>query len=322
MAVERIRAAQARLAGHVIRTPLVPSPSLSNISKSPAYLKLETRQTTGSFKLRGATNAVLSLDGAVLERGLVTASTGNHGRAVAHAAAAAGVRAVVCMSALVPENKVAAVRSLGAEIRIVGRSQDDAPAEVDRLVREKGLIEIPPFDALPVIAGQGTLGLEIVEDLPEVELVLVPLSGGGLAAGVAAAVKGQRPRARVVGVSMARGAAMHASLAAGRPVPVEELETLADSLGGGIGADNRHTLRLCAALLDEVLLVSEEEIAAGIRHAFRVEQETVEGGGAVAIAALLSGRVAAEGPIAVVVSGGNIDPAVHRRIVAGPGEPC
>jgi threonine dehydratase len=317
-----IDAARDRLAGHVVRTPLVPSPSLSRLCGQPVHLKLETRQTTGSFKLRGATNAVLSLDAAALRRGLVTASTGNHGRALAHAAREAGARAIVCMSALVPDHKVAAVRSQGAEIRIIGHSQDDAQAEVDRLVREEGLTEIPPFDALAVIAGQGTVGLEIIEDLPDVELVLVPLSGGGLAAGVAAAVKGRSAEARVVGVSMTRGAAMHASLAAGRPVHVDELETLADSLGGGIGADNRHTLRLCAALLDDAILLSEDEIAAGIRHAAQVEHETVEGGGAVGIAALLAGRVAARGPVAVILSGCNIDPALHRRIVAAADASC
>ncbi len=315
--LDEIRAAQARLAGHVAHTPLVASSSLSRLCGRPVHLKLETRQTTGSFKLRGATNALLALDAAARARGLVTASTGNHGRALAHAAREAGARAVVCMSALVPDNKVAAVRSLGAETRIVGRSQDDAQAEVVRLVREEGLTEIPPFDAPEVIAGQGTVGLEIIEGLPEVELVLVPLSGGGLAAGVATAVKGLRPDARVVGVSMARGAAMHASLAAGRPVEVEERETLADSLGGGIGADNHYTLRICAKLLDHAILLPEDEIAAGIRYAERVEHEMVEGAGAVGIAALLAGRVTARGPIAVVVSGRNIDPALHRRIVEG-----
>jgi threonine dehydratase len=312
-----IRAARDRLAGHVVPTPLVPSPSLSRLCGQPVHLKLETRQTTGSFKLRGAMNALLSLDAAALRRGLVTASSGNHGRALAHAAQEAGARVIVCLSGLVPDHKIAAVRALGAEVRVVGRSQDDAQAEVDRLVREEGLTEIPAFDAPAVIAGQGTVGLEIVEDLPDVELVLLPLSGGGLAAGVAAAVKALRPAARVVGASMSHGAAMHASLAAGRPVPVEEVETLADALAGGIGAENRHTLRLCAALLDDAILLSEDEIAAGIRHAERKEHETVEGGGAVGIAALLAGRVAPRGPVAIVLSGRNIDPALHRRIVAG-----
>ncbi|HEX4764753.1 MAG TPA: hydroxyectoine utilization dehydratase EutB [Lichenihabitans sp.] len=309
--------ARARIEGHVERTPLRASPTLSARCGVPVSLKLETLQTTGSFKLRGATNAVLSLDDAARRRGLVTASTGNHGRALAHAARRAGVRAIVCMSALVPKNKVEAVMALGADVRIVGRSQDDAQVEVARLVREEGLIEIPPFDHPAVIAGQGTAGLEIVEALPGVETVLVPLSGGGLAAGVAAAVKDRRPGARVIGVSMARGAAMAASLAAGKPVETEELETLADSLGGGIGLHNRYTFAMCRDLLDDVALLSEEEIAAGIRHALEVEGETVEGAGAVGIAALLAGKVEVSGPTVALVSGRNIDAGLHAEIVTG-----
>ena len=315
--LERIAEAQARIAGRVERTPLVASSSLSALCGVPVLLKLESRQRTGSFKLRGATNAVLSLSDAARRRGLVTASTGNHGRALAHAAKAEGVRAVICMSALVPANKVEAVRALGAEVRIVGRSQDDAQEEVERLVREEGLTAIPPFDHRDVIAGQGTIGLEIAEARPDTELVLVPLSGGGLAAGVAAGIKGKLPRARVIGVSMARGAAMHASLGAGKPVLVEEVETLADSLGGGIGLENRYTFALCRDLLDDVVLLAEEEIAAGIRHAFLEEGETVEGAGAVGIAALLAGKIDVRGPTVALVSGRNIDEALHRRIVNG-----
>jgi threonine dehydratase len=314
--LDAIQAARARIAGHVMRTPLKRAAGL--IQGGAIYLKLETRHPTGSFKLRGATNAVLSLDGAALARGVVTASTGNHGRALAYAANARGARAVVCMSQLVPANKIDAVMALGAEVRVVGRSQDDAQAEVARLVQEEGLTEVHPFDDSLVIAGQGTLGLEIIEDLPDVALALVPLSGGGLASGVAAAVKGRRPGARVIGVSMARGAAMQASLAACRPVEVEELATLADSLGGGIGLANRFTFMMCRDLLDGVILLSEEEIAAGIRHAFAVEGEVVEGAGAVGIAALLAGKARAEGPTAVVVSGRNIADAAHRRIMATP----
>ncbi|WP_046868929.1 hydroxyectoine utilization dehydratase EutB [Microvirga massiliensis] len=307
--------ARSRIADRVRRTPLVPSPSLAIRCGTPVFLKLESHQTTGSFKLRGATNALLSLSDEARLRGLVTASTGNHGRALAYAAREAGVRAVVCMSSLVPDNKVEAVRALGAEVRIVGHSQDDAQEEVDRLVSEQGLTAIPPFDHEAVIAGQGTAGLEIVEDSPQAELILVPLSGGGLAAGVAAAVKGRIPHARVVGVSMERGAAMQASLLAGKPVLVEELETLADSLGGGIGLDNRHTFAMCRDLLDDVVLLSESEIAEGIRHAFMVEGEIVEGAGAVGIAALLAGKVAPKGPVVVLVSGRNIDEVRHRTIV-------
>jgi len=310
-----IEEAGRRIAGHVVRTPLLRSQALSRPSGAPIFLKLENHQKTGSFKLRGATNAILCLDEKARSRGLTTASTGNHGRAVAHAARTLGVRATICLSALVPANKVEAIRSLGAEVRIVGHSQDDAMREVERLVGEEGMTFVPPFDDAGVIAGQGTVGLEIADGLPDVALILVPLSGGGLASGVAAAIKGRRPQAKVVGVSMERGAAMAASLAAGTPLEVQEVETLADSLGGGIGLDNRLTFAMCRDLLDDVILLSEDEIAAAIRHAAAVEGEIVEGAGAVGIAALLAGKIRAGGPTAIVVSGGNIDPAVHRNIV-------
>ncbi|KRE24398.1 ectoine utilization protein EutB [Bosea sp. Root483D1] len=312
-----IEAAAARIAGRVVRTPLVASPSLSRLCGHPIHLKLETRQPIGAFKLRGAMNAVLALDGDHSRRGLVTASTGNHGRAVAYAARELGLHATICMSALVPANKVEAIRSLGAEVRIVGRSQDDAQAEVERLVAEHGLAPIQPFDHPDVVAGQGTIGLELVEDMPDLACALIPLSGGGLAAGIAVAVKALRPSARIVGISMERGAAMAAALAAGHPVAMVEEETLADSLGGGIGLSNRVTFALCRDLLDEVVLLSETEIAAGIRHAARDEGEIVEGAGAVGIAALLAGKANPLGPTALIVSGRNIDEAVHRRIVSG-----
>jgi threonine dehydratase len=312
-----IEAARQRIADTVERTPVVLSRALTETAGVPVHLKLEHRQVTGSFKLRGASNALALLSGNDRQRGVVAASTGNHGRALAYAARLQGMRAVICMSKLVPDNKVSEIRRLGAEIRIVGNSQDDAQAEVDRLVATDGLVMIPPFDHPDVIAGQGTLGLEIVDAVPDVATVLVPLSGGGLAAGVAAAVKGRRPSARVLGVSMARGAAMKASLDAGKPLPVEELPTLADSLGGGIGLDNRLTFALCRDLLDDVILLSEEEIAAGIAHAYAEEREIVEGAGAVGIAVLLAGKIRSKGPIVAVLSGCNIDMALHRRIICG-----
>ncbi|MGY5810362.1 hydroxyectoine utilization dehydratase EutB [Rhizobium sp. LEGMi198b] len=312
-----IEEARRLIAGQVVRTPLMRSHALSRQSGAPVFLKLENQQTTGSFKLRGATNAILCLSEEARSRGLATASTGNHGRAVAHAAAALGARAIICLSALVPANKVEAIRSLGAEVRIVGQSQDDAMREVERLVREEGMSFVPPFDDANVIAGQGTIGLEIADALPDVALVLVPLSGGGLASGVAAAIKAKRPQAMVIGMSMERGAAMAASLAVGAPLEVQEVETLADSLGGGIGLDNRLTFAMCRDLLDDVILLSEDEIAAGIRHAMTIENQIVEGAGAVGIAALLTGKIRPDGPTAIVVSGGNIDPAVHRQIVNG-----
>lgn len=315
--LQHIRDARHRIAGKVEQTSTVLSQSLSQRLGAPVHLKPEQRQVTGSFKLRGASNAIALLDAEQKARGVVAASTGNHGRALAHAAKLEGMRVVICMSSLVPANKLEAVRRLGAEVRIVGNSQDDAQREVDRLVAEEGLVMLPPFDHADIIAGQGTLGLEIVEQVPDVAAVLVPLSGGGLASGLAAAVKGVSPGAKVIGVSMARGAAMNASLDAGRPVPVEELPTLADSLGGGIGLDNGLTFSMCRDLLDDVILLTEEEIAGGIRHAYEEEREVVEGAAAVGIAALLSGKFSVKGPTVLVLSGGNIDMGLHRRIVCG-----
>jgi threonine dehydratase len=312
-----IQAARQRIAGKIEPTPTVVSASLSEIAGAPVFLKLEHRQTTGSFKLRGASNAVSRLSADEKRRGVVAASTGNHGRALAHAAKLEGVRAVICMSRLVPENKLAEIRRLGAEIRIVGGSQDDAQDEVDRLAERDGLVMVPPFDNADVIAGQGTLGLEMIEAVPAVGTVLVQLSGGGLAAGIAAAVKGLSPSTKVIGVSMERGAAMKASLDAGRPVPVQELPTLADSLGGGIGLANRYTFGMCLDLLDDVVLLTEAEIASGIRHVYAVEREIVEGAGAVGIAALLAGKVRPTSETVVLLSGRNIDMGLHRSIVCG-----
>lgn len=313
--LQNIRAARERIAGKVERTPCMLSQSLSERTGSPVHLKLEHHQTTGAFKLRGASNAIAVLSPQKRSRGVVAASTGNHGRALAHAAQLERIRAVICMSKLVPENKLAAIRQLGADIRIVGNSQDDAQQEVDRLVAEEGLVMLPPFDHPDIIAGQGTLGLEIMEQVADAAAVLVPLSGGGLASGVAAAVKSVNPGTKVIGISMDRGAAMKASLDAGRPVQVEELPTLADSLGGGIGLDNRLTFAMCGELLDDVILLSEDEIATGIRHAYEQEREIVEGAGAVGIGALLAGKVNVSGPTVLILSGRNIDMGLHRRIV-------
>jgi threonine dehydratase len=312
-----IEAARERIADRVRRTETVASAALSGRFGYPVFLKCEHRQLTGSFKLRGATNALLSLSPEIRRRGVVTVSTGNHGRALAHASAVEGVRCVVCLSTLVPANKIAAISAAGAEPHVAGASQDDAQQEAEKLVAEQGLVLISPFDDPNVIAGQGTISLEIIQDVPDLELIVVPLSGGGLAAGVAAAAKGLRPQMRVVGVSMERGAAMHASLLAGHPVPVEEVPTLADALGGGIGLDNRYTFAMVRSLLDDAVLLTEAEIASAVRHAHAVEGETLEGAGAVAIGALLSGKVVPRGPCVAILSGGNIDPALHRRILAG-----
>ncbi|WJS84319.1 hydroxyectoine utilization dehydratase EutB [Paracoccus sp. TOH] len=306
-----IRAAARRIRGHVAETPLLRDEVLSARLGQPIWLKCEYRQTTGAFKLRGATNAILSLPPEALARGVVTASTGNHGRALAHAARALGVPATVCLSRLVPENKVQAIRDLAAQVRITGASQDEAMAEVARAVAQEGMTEIPPFDHEAVVTGQGTIGLEIGTP----EAVLVPLSGGGLAAGVAVAIKALSPATRVIGLTMENGAAMAASLAAGHPVAVTESPSLADSLGGGIGLQNRVTFALCRDLLDDVILLTEAEIAAGIRHLGRAGH-VVEGAASVGSAALLAGRFVPRGPTVCILSGANIDPALHSRIMA------
>lgn len=313
-----ITQAREQIQGSVTRTPLVYSPSLSAMAGASVHLKLECQQTTGSFKLRGVTNALAHLDSAALQRGVVTASTGNHGRALAYASRARGVRAVVCMSHLVPLNKVEAIRALGAQVHIAGHSQDDAQTEAVRLSRDQGLVVVPPFDDPHVIAGQGTIGLEILEQLPDVRSVLVPLSGGGLFSGIALALKSVNPLIRTMGITMEAGCAMHTSLRAGRPVQVEESQTLADSLGGGIGLDNRYTFALVNALADDTVLVDEASIAQAVRHAYREEREVVEGAAAVGIAALMNGRIDVSrwpGPIVVVLSGRNIDMTLHRQLV-------
>lgn len=314
--LDEIEAARRAIAGRIRETPVITSASLSERLGAPVHLKLEHHQRSGSFKLRGATNAVQGLSHAERAAGVVGVSTGNHGRGLARAAAEAGVRCVVAMSRLAPQNKIDGIRAEGAEVLIAGRSQDEAQREVDRLVAE-GMTMIPPFDHRRVIAGQGTLGLEILEAVPDLAAVLAPVSGGGLIAGVAAALKATRPGIRVIGVSMARGAAMHACLQAGRPIEVEELPTLADSLGGGVGLDNRHSFAMTRALVDELVLVGEAEIAAAMRHCYWREGQVVEGSGAVGVGALLAGKAAPEGPTAVLLSGGNVDPALHERIAAG-----
>ena len=232
-------------------------------------------------------------------------------------AKAQGLRAVVCMSALVPQVKVAAIRALGAEVRIAGQSQDAAQAEVDRLVAAEGLAEIPPFDNPFVIAGQGTIGLEILEARPDVETLLVPLSGGGLAAGVALAAKSCNPSVKVIGVSMDRGAAMYASLAAGRPVEVDEVASLADSLGGGIGLHNAYSFRLCQRYLDGAVRVTEEEIRDAMQALYYEDRIVAEGASVVGLAAVLSGKVNLTACAATIITGRNLDMAQFTRIVAG-----
>jgi len=311
--LEDFQAAYERIAAHIVPLRIAPSASLSQRFDSEILLAHEQLQTTGAFKLRGAMNTILQLPPDT--PGVTAVSTGNHGRGLAYAARQAGVPCVICMSQLVPANKLEAIRELGAETRIIGKSQDEAEVEANRLVEEEGYTMVSPFDNPHVIAGQGTLGLEILEQVPDVDTVLVHLSGGGLISGIALAIKLQRPAVRLVGISMQRGAAMHASQEAGKPVEVEELPTLADSLGGGIGLGNRLTFDIVRDYVDELVLLTEEEIADGIRHAYFREQVIVEGAGAVGIAALLAGKVEPGVKTVVLLSGKNIDMELHRKII-------
>lgn len=311
-----ILTARAVIRGIADATPLVPSPFMSAKAGQEFLLKLENMQPIGAFKLRGALNAVAALPDDVA--GVTCCSTGNHGRGVAYAAVRRGFRAVICMSTLVPQAKVDGIRALGAEVRILGQSQDDAMAESRRLCEAEGLVEISPFDDPRVISGQGTIGLEILEARPDLDTILVPLSGGGLAAGVAVAAKAINPTVQVIGVTMERGAAMATSLRAGRPVEVTEHASLADSLGGGIGLANRLSFPLCRDLLDDVVLVTEDEIRLAMQVLYFEDRIVAEGGAVVGLAAVLSGKVRAQsGPMATIVTGRNLDMEVFSRIVTG-----
>ncbi|MPV86009.1 hydroxyectoine utilization dehydratase EutB [Cardiobacteriales bacterium ML27] len=318
--LQSVYQAQHAIRDTALKTPLIRAESLST-NGYDVQLKLETLQPIGAFKLRGAANAIAQLSPAELARGVVCASTGNHGRALTYAAKKMGSQATICMSTLVPRNKVEAIRALGAQVEIFGNSQDDAQTVVDQLVAEKGLIEIPPFDHADIIAGQGTIGLELLADFAQIDSVIVGLSGGGLLGGIAMVLKTINPNIRVIGVSPKRGACMAACLAANRPVEITEEPTLADSLGGGIGLNNQYTFDLTKQYLDDLILLSEAQIARGMQHLFLHEGIVAEGGGAVGVAALIDQDIKQRlAPllgkhIALIISGKNIDMAQFYDIV-------
>ncbi len=306
--LQDIYRARQRIERTARRTPTFPSPLLTSRLTSPVHLKLENLQVTGSFKVRGAANKIGGLTPVERARGVIAVSTGNHGRAVAYVARQFEVGAVVCLSEQVPANKVRAIEQLGAEVDATSASQDEAFDRAAELQKARGLTLVPPFDDPAIVAGQGTIGLELLEDLPELKSAVVPLSGGGLIGGIALALKTADPAVRVIGVSMEKGAAMYHSLLAGEPVEVPEEDSLADSLQGGIGMENRLTMELVDSHVDEIVLVSEHEIAAAMAFALDEHHLVLEGGGAVGIAALLHDKLEVDpGPTAVVLSGGNVE---------------
>jgi len=306
-----------------MRTPVMPSAPLSEQVGAPVGCKLEGLQATGSFKVRGAASRILAATSAPEPlAGVVTASTGNHGRAMAHIARQLDIPAIVCVSDNVPDGKVAALRQLGCELVVGGDSQAAALVTAADLAATRNLVLVHPFDDPEVIAGQGTIGLEVLDQAPETTTVVVPLSGGGLLAGIAVAVKGLRDDVRVVGVSMEGGAVMAASLAAGHPVDLPETRSLADSLQGGIGLDNVHSWPLVRDLVDEVVLVDEQSIWDGMRFAMDHHRLVLEGAGAIAMGALLSGAVEVDGPTVTICSGSNAElaqvEALARRDTSPP----
>ncbi len=302
----------------VYRTPLLESHWLSKLSACKIYLKLECLQVTGSFKIRGATNKILSLKKEEKERGVIAVSSGNHGRAVAYIAQEFSIPAVICVSETVPKNKISAIKDLGAEVLILGKTYDEATEGAFKVQIERRLTMIHPFDDPYIIAGQGTIALEILDEQPDVDTVVAPLSGGGLLGGIALGLKSINPEIQTIGVSMDQGAAMIESLKAGKVVEIVEEPSLADALIGGLGLDNRYTFKIIQKYVDQTVLVTEEEIAAGMAFALEKEHLVVEGGGAVGIAALLAGKVNNLGEKAVVIiSGSNVHLSTLVEIAQG-----
>jgi threonine dehydratase len=312
--VADIREAAKRLAGTIAETPCPYSETLSELTGARVFVKLENLQMTGSFKERGAANLLLQLSPAERRRGVIAASAGNHGLAVAFHAARLGIAAVIVMPEWAPLAKVTAARRHGAEVVLHGENFDEAYVRAREIEAARHLVFVHPFDDDRVIAGQGTIGLEMIAQVPGLDAVLVPVGGGGLIGGVAVAVKAIRPSATVIGVQAHEVAAMTAAFSAGDRVTVPAATTIADGIAvRRVGA---HTFDLARRHVDGLVTVTEEEIANAILLLLEIEKTVVEGAGAVALAALANGRVDFEGKrVGLVLSGGNIDVNVIARVI-------
>jgi threonine dehydratase len=307
--------ARKRIAPIVRKTPLVKSPVLSEITGASIYLKMENLHKTGSFKIRGAANKILSLSSEEQKRGVTTFSTGNHGMAVAFVARSLGIQAVICISNRVPKAKVDAIRRFGAKLEIIGDSQDGAEEHAYMLEKEQGLTVIKPFDDFHIIAGQGTLGLEIIEELPEINMVLAGLSGGGLISGLGMSLKSNDPDIEVIGLSMENSAVMHESLKAGKPIQLAESETLADSLLGGIGLENKYTFGMVQRFMDRSYLIPEDAIAEGMAYLSTNHRMIVEGAAVVGVGALLRKIVKPKSHTVLIVTGCNTNLTSHLKAI-------
>ncbi len=311
--IEAIRNAARALEGVAVRTPLLDIPALRQQLGVPVAAKCEHLQPVGAFKIRGAYTAVSRIEEHSRARGVITYSSGNHGQAVAMAARLLGTKAVVVMPERAPAIKVAGVRRLGGEVVIAANSSADRYRLAHELAQDRGLAIVPPYESLDVIAGQGTCGLEILEERPEVETILVPVGGGGLIAGIAAAVAELKPSVRVIGVEPEGAPKLARALEQGQPVQLESTQSLADGLLPlSVG---KLPFAVMSGVVRESVLVSEAEIAAAVRFLYHELQLVTEPSGAVTTAALLAGRVRPTGSTVVVVSGGNVDPEVFNRLV-------
>ncbi|MFF5564364.1 threonine ammonia-lyase [Streptomyces sp. NPDC012623] len=311
--LDDIRGARKMLSGVARATAMEGSRYLSQLVGAPVLLKCENLQRTGSFKLRGAYVRIAGLSPEERAAGVVAASAGNHAQGVALASTLLGVRSTVFMPVGAPLPKVAATRDYGAEVRLHGQVVDETLAAAQEYAHDTGAVFIHPFDHPDVIAGQGTVGLEILEQCPEVRTVVVGIGGGGLAAGIALAVKSLRPDVKVVGVQAAGAAAYPPSLRAGRPMTVEAGQTMADGIK--VGRPGDIPFQLVQELVDEVVTVSEDELSSALLLCLERAKMVVEPAGASPVAALLSDPEAFRGPVVAVLSGGNVDPVLMQRIL-------
>jgi threonine dehydratase len=310
-----IEAARETLRGVILATPTLPAARLSSELGAAIFYKAENTQHSGSFKIRGAYNTIVHLSAEEQARGVIAPSAGNHAQGVAQAAQMVGVRAVIVMPERAPLTKVVATRRLGAEVVLHGASFDDAVAHARVLQEQHGYTYIHAFDHPRVIAGQGTIGLELAEALPNLGTLVVPIGGGGLIGGIAIALKALRPNVRIIGVQAAGCAPVPASLAAGHPLPVPTARTIADGIA--VKRPGDLTLPIITALVDEVVTVEEDEIVLAIAHVVQNSRLVVEGAGAAGVAALLAGKVRlrADEVVATILCGGNIDSNLLARVL-------
>ena len=311
------RDAAQRISDYVVRTPLQRSVEFSTALGADVYFKLENRQTTGSFKLRGATNRLLTLTDEQRARGCVAASSGNHGAAVACAAQKLGVSSIVFVPEQTSSAKVNAIRSYGGEVRFFGTDGLDTEQHARQFADRSGFTYLSPYNDSEVIAGQGSCGVEIIEQLPDVDVVFVAVGGGGLIAGVGSVLKEHNPDIRIIGCQPAASPVMARSIDAGHIIEMDSAATLSDGTAGGIEL-GAITFPLVQSVADEFVIVDEERIASAMRRYMDSEEDIIEGSAGVAVAAMLELQDSIVGQtIAVIICGGNISKTKLEQVISG-----